>query len=84
MCQWLKPVCQTVLLAWFCNITVHLSSSITWSMLQRLAAYKKVADNPSSKLSAVLKIKSLWSHTSDGWQKIGVPKSFSVKTTVFV
>ena len=76
--------CQAALLARFSNISVHLPSSITSSMLRRLAAYENVVDKPSSKLSVVLQIKSLRSHTSDRRQKIGVPIRFSVNTTVCV
>ena len=39
-----------------------------------------MVDKPSSKLSVVLEIKSLRSHTSDGRQKIGVRICFSVNT----
>ena len=39
-----------------------------------------MVDKPSNKLSVVLEIKSLRSHTSDGRQKIGLPICFSVNT----
>ena len=60
---------------------MHLPSSITSSILERLAAYKKVVDKPSSKLSVVLKIKIL---TQVMGGKIGVPIRFSLNTTVCV
>ena len=40
--------------------------------LLALAAYEVVVHKPSNKLTVVLKIKSVRSHTSDGRQTIGV------------